>query len=256
MTAPSRPVAVITGASSGIGEEFARRYAREGFDLVVVARTEKKLRELAAHLSEQHGVAVDVHVADLATQADSEAVAHKIEHELPRLDHVVNCAGVAMEGDLNRLDAQEVRAMLDLNISALTLLSRAAIIRMRAQRHGTVVNIASGAAYQPTPHLAAYGASKAYVLMVTEALSEENRRHGVRVLAVSPGDTDTPMNPGLAKKPRKPEQVVETTWRAISGTKPSRVDGRQNAFVAMLTSRFLTRRYRLRMADKMTRHKA
>lgn len=255
MPLSSRPLAVITGASSGIGRQFGHRYAQEGFDVLLVARSEGALRTLAAELASEHGVTATVHVADLSEAADVAALASLIGR-LPRLDHLVNSAGSAPEGDLARSDAEELRRMIDINVSALTLLTRAAVIRMRGQGAGTIINIASGASYQPTPYLAAYGASKAYVRMFTEALSEENRRHGVRVFAVSPGDTETPMNPGAGTGKRKPEQVVATAWNAVATAAPSVVDGGRNRAIAAVSSRILPTRAGLRIAERMFRHKA
>jgi uncharacterized protein len=255
-TPTTRPVALVTGASSGIGEQFARRYAREGFDLVLVARSADVLRTLADEFTAQHHITVDVHSADLSDGADVAALADKITNELPRIDHLVNSAGVAPEGDLARADERALRQMVDLNVTALTLLTRAAIIRMRRAGHGTIVNIASAAAHQPMPHLAAYAASKSYVLMLTEAMSEENRAHGLRIFAVSPGDTDTPMNPANGKKSRQPQQVVDTAWQAFPGRAPSVVDGRANRILATLSSRFFPKRFGLRMAERMVRDKA
>lgn len=256
MSTPSRPLAVVTGASSGIGERFARRSAAEGYDVVLVARSGAALAALADELTLQHQVAVEVHVADLSRAADVTALAERIAGQLPRLDLVVNCAGVAPEGDLAGADEPELRQLVDLNITALTLLTRAAIIRMRRAGRGTIINVASVAAYQPTPHLAAYSASKSYVLMLTEAMSEENRGYGLRIFAVSPGDTDTPMNLGAARNKRSPEQVVDTAWRAIAGRAPSVVDGRTNRVLAVLSSRFLPKRPGLRIAERMMRSKA
>lgn len=118
------------------------------------------------------------------------------------------------------------------------------------------MNVASLAGYQAMPHMAAYGASKAYVLRFTEAVAEENRQHGLRILAVSPGDTDTPMNTTVSNKKRTAEQVVETTWRALQGEAPSVVDGHANAVLAALTTRVLPTRLSLRIAEKMMRDKA
>lgn len=256
MTAPSRPIAVVTGASSGIGEQFARRYASERYDLVLVARSEVALRTLADELTAGRRITAEVHVADLTRAADVATLADRLVTGLPRLDHLVNCAGVAPGGDLAGADERALLQMVDLNITALTLLTRAAIIRMRAQRRGTIINVASAAAYQPVPHLAAYAASKSYVRMLTEAMSEENRSHGLRILALSPGDTETPMNPGAATNKRTPEQVVDTAWKALSGTAPSVVDGRANSVLATVASRYLPKRLALRTAERMMRHKA
>jgi short-subunit dehydrogenase len=256
MTTAHRPVAVITGASSGIGEQFARRYAREGYDLLLVARSTSALQSLAADLSARHGGTVDIHPADLSESADVERLVSVLTDDLPRLDHLVNCAGASIDGDLANAEPSALRRMVDLNITALTLLTRAAILRMRAAGTGTIVNIASAAAYQPIPHLAAYSASKSYVLMLTEAMSEENKSYGLRILAVSPGDTETPMNPGAEKSKRAPEQVVETAWKALSGRATAVVDGRVNSALATISSRFFPRSVRLRIAERMMRHKA
>jgi short-subunit dehydrogenase len=256
MTSTTRPLALVTGASSGIGAEFARRYAREGYDLLLVARTEHALRALAEEIAANHSIAAEVHVADLSREADVAELVVKIQERLPRIDHLVNSAGTAPEGDLVRVDPDELRQMVDINVTALTLLTRAAILRMRAAGRGTVINIGSGAGYQPLPHFAAYAASKAYVLRFTEALSEEYRNDGLRIFAVSPGDTETPMNPGAGKKKRKAHQVVDTAWKAMTSTSPSVVDGRTNSILAALSSRVLPKRFGLRTAEKMMREKA
>src|SRR3546814_1458973 len=134
--------------------------------------------------------------------------------------------------DLARADEAELHRLVGVNVVAVTLLARAAVVRMRAQRNGTVINVGSVAGYQPMPHVAAYSASKAYVLSLSEALSEENRQHGVRVFAVSPGDTETPMTTRTSGMKRRPEQVVETAWRATRRTAPSVVDGRMTSAFA------------------------
>jgi uncharacterized protein len=255
MTVSSRPIAVVTGASSGIGEQYARRYAREGYDLVLVARSENVLQSLADELGAAHHVHVDVHSADLADAAAVTTLVNKLASDLPRLDHLVNCAGVAPNGDLANTDEAALKQMIDLNITALTLLTRAAIIRMRAAGTGTIVNVASAAGYQPMPHMAAYAASKSYVLMFTEAMYEENRRHGLRILAVSPGDTATPMSAG-SKNARKPEQVVDTTWRAMSRNAPAVVDGAANSILTTVVARALPKRLGLRITERMFRDMA
>jgi short-subunit dehydrogenase len=248
-----RPVALITGASSGIGAQFARRYAREGYDLVLVARSAAALHTLADELAREHGIVAEVHAADLTVSGDVEALAEKIRVALPRIDHMVNSAGAAPEGDLVDTAENALRAMVDLNVTALTLLTRAAVIRMRAQRSGTIVNIGSAAGYQPMPHFAAYAASKSFVVAFTEAVSEENRPFGLRILAVSPGDTDTGMGSNPSTKKRRPDQVVDTAWRAMRGSAPSVVDGAANAFLAVVSSRLMSKRFGLRVAERMMR---
>jgi short-subunit dehydrogenase len=253
VTHSPRPVALITGASSGIGAQFARRYAREGYDLVLVARSAAALHTLADELAREHGIVAEVHAADLTVSGDVEALAEKIRVALPRIDHMVNSAGAAPEGDLVDTAENALRAMVDLNVTALTLLTRAAVIRMRAQRSGTIVNIGSAAGYQPMPHFAAYAASKSFVVAFTEAVSEENRPFGLRILAVSPGDTDTGMGSNPSTKKRRPDQVVDTAWRAMRGSAPSVVDGAANAFLAVVSSRLMSKRFGLRVAERMMR---
>lgn len=255
MTTASRPLALITGASSGIGAEFARRYAREGVDLLLAARSGPVLQALADELSAAHEITATVHTADLAQAQDVARLAAVID-ELPRLDHLVASAGTAPEGDLDRMDPDELRRMIDINVTALSLLTRAAIIRMRRAGSGTIITIASGAGYQPLPHFAAYAASKAYVIRFTEALSEEHRRHGLRIFSVAPGDTETPMNPGAARAKRQAHQVVETAWRAMPTTAPSVIDGGRNRLVAVLATRVLGTRLGLRIAERAMRAKA
>jgi short-subunit dehydrogenase len=256
MTASIRPLALVTGASSGIGAAFARRYAREGFDLLLVARSEGALRALADELSRSHGITAAVHPADLSDPAQVAQLVDVISSELPRIDQLVNSAGTAPEGDLDRMDPDAIRQMIDINVTALTLLTRAAILRMRDAGRGTIINIASGAGYQPVPHFSAYAASKAYVISLTEALSEEHRAHGLRIFSVAPGDTDTPMNPGAGKNKRQARDVVDTAWRTMSTKAPSVVDGRLNSMIAFLSTRVFTKRFGLRIAEKMMRDRA
>lgn len=256
MIATTRPLALVTGASSGIGAEFARRYAREGFDLLLVARSEAALQALADELSAEHSIAASIHTADLSNPRDVAGLVEVIAEQLPRLDHLVNSAGTAPEGDIDRMDPAELRRMVDINITALSLLTRAAVIRMRGANNGTIINIASGAGYQPLPHFSAYAASKAYVIRFTEALSEEHRSHGLRIFSVAPGATETPMNPGVGKNKRQTHQVVETAWRAIQATAPSVIDGRMNSVAATLSTRVFSKRLALRIGEKMMRSKA
>ncbi|PZE69279.1 oxidoreductase [Curtobacterium sp. MCPF17_018] len=253
MNDSSRPLAVVTGASSGIGEQFAHRYAREGHDLVLVARSGTALRALADEISARYSVDAVAHVADLTKPTDVATLVTALESGLPRLDHLVNSAGVAPEGDLTDTDEAALRQAIDLNVTALTLLTQAAIIRMRAQGTGTIINIGSAAGYQPMPHFAAYSATKSYVINLTEALSEENRRFGLRIFAVSPGDTDTGMGSNPSTNKRRPEQVVDTAWRAMAGAAPSVVDGTANTILAMLSSRVFPKRFGLRTAERMMR---
>lgn len=132
---------------------------------------------------------------------------------------------------------------------------RSALDVMKEPGTGTIVDVASAAGYQPMPHMAAYAASKSYVLMFTDAMYEENRRHGLRILAVSPGDTATPMSAN-PEKARKPERVVDTTWRALSKNAPAVVDGAANSLLTTFVARVLPKRLGLRIAERMFRYMA
>lgn len=252
----SRPVAVITGASSGIGARFAHRYAREGYDVVLAARSGGALQALADELASAHQVTAQVHVADLTRAEDVDALAAQLHHGFSRVDHLVNSAGFAPEGDLADTGERDLRDLVALNVTALTLLNRAAVVRMRAQRAGTIINIGSAAGYQPMPHFAAYSATKSYVINLSEALSEENRPFGVRIFAVSPGDTDTAMSSNPTMNKRNPEQVVDTAWKAMRGTMPSVIDGTTNSILAAVSSRVMPKRLGLRVAERMMRRMA
>ena len=220
---------------------------------MLVARSEAALEALADELTTNHKITATVHAADLTRDADVAALADVMTEGLPRLDHLVNSAGVAPEGDLVDTDEEALRQVVQLNVTALVLLTRAAIIRMRAQQRGTVINIGSAAGYQPMPHFASYSATKSFVINFTEALSEEYRSSGLRIFAVSPGDTDTGMGSSPSTNKRHPDQVVDTAWRAMRGTAPSVVDGRANSILAALSTRLFPKRLMLRIGERMMR---
>jgi len=182
-------VALVTGASSGIGREIALRCAAEGADLVLVARRRGELEVLAGELGSRFGVAARVEPADLLVAADLERIAGLLENE--RVDVLVNSAGFGMQGWFARLDAVRQQEMLQLNVAVLTRLCRAVLPGMRERGHGRVLNIASLAGVVPLPRMAVYGASKSYVLHLSHALAEEFRGSGVTVTALAPGPVRT-----------------------------------------------------------------
>lgn len=187
----SRPTSLITGASSGIGAVYAERLAARGHDLVLVARSEAKLRALADRLAATHGVAVNILVADLGAPAD----VAKVERRLTAGDisTLINNAGVAGGGPLAAADPDRLEAMIQLNVVALTRLAAAAARRFAADGRGTIVNIASVTALMPEAFDPVYPATKAYVLAFTQSLRAELAPRGVTVQAVLPGATRTPI---------------------------------------------------------------
>jgi uncharacterized protein len=181
-----KSVALITGASAGLGVEFARQLAKRGQTLVLAARRKDRLEELAGELGTARAVAIDLSkpTATAELLADLEANGERIEL-------LVNNAGFGLIGRFTELDAGRQRQMIDLNVATLTDLCRAIAPQMVARRSGAILNVASTAAFQPGPNMAVYFATKAYVLSFTEALHEELKPHGVRVSCLCPGPTRT-----------------------------------------------------------------
>ena len=171
---------LITGASSGIGRELARQFAGDGADLVLIARSEDRLRELAAELAAESGVTVEVVPADLARPGSPDQIVQTLAQRQIEVDVLVNNAGFGRQLD-----------MIEVNVAALTRLTALLLPAMLERRRGGILNVASTAAFQPGPNSAVYYATKAYVLSFTEALAEEVRGSGVRVSCLAPGPTDT-----------------------------------------------------------------
>jgi short-subunit dehydrogenase len=179
-------VALITGASAGLGVEFARQLSKRGHRLVLAARRKERLEELAKELGNARAVAIDLSKSNAAAKlmADIEANAESV-------DLLVNNAGFGLIGRFAELEAKRERQMIDLNVGALTDLCRAVAPGMVARKSGAILNVASTAAFQPGPKMAVYFATKAFVLSLTEALHEELKPHGIKVSCLCPGPTRT-----------------------------------------------------------------
>ncbi len=186
---PASIPALVTGASSGIGEEFARQLAARGHDVTLVARRTERLQALAKELRHRHSAKVSVHTADLATNAGRGPVATLLRTKGPWL--LVNNAGFGSRGRFAELDPKREVEEVELNVVALHELT-AAVVRGNVDAGaGAIVNVASTAAYQAIPYMATYAATKAFVLHFTEALALELRGTGVRAMALCPGPTRT-----------------------------------------------------------------
>ena len=181
-----KKVALITGASAGLGVEFARQLSKRGHRLVLAARRKDRLEELAKELGNARAVAIDLSKANAAAKllADVEAAGEQV-------DLLVNNAGFGLIGRFAELDAKRERQMVDLNIGVLMDLCRAVAPDMIKRKSGGILNVASTAAFQPGPNMAVYFATKAFVLSFTEALHEELKPHGVKVSCLCPGPTRT-----------------------------------------------------------------
>lgn len=184
---------MITGASSGIGEALAKEFATGGYDLILVARSEDKLEKLARQLEADTQVQVWVEAADLARRGAAKKLATILRKQDLDVDILVNCAGVLEHGYFADMSATTHQGLIDLNVSGLTLMLSHFLPPMLERGRGRILNVASIAAFQPVPSLAAYAATKAYVLSLTESLSQELLGTGVSITALCPGITATNM---------------------------------------------------------------
>lgn len=250
--------AIITGASSGIGAEFARRLARDGRNLVLVARSAEPLARLAAELEAAHDVQAHAIPLDLTDRDAPQRLFGETASQGLEIDLLINNAGFGSLGEFTKFDFERDRRMIDLNISALVALTHLYLPAMRQRGAGAIINVASTAAFQPVPYMATYAATKAFVLSFSEALAEENRAAGVRVMALCPGATDTNFFQAAEgdRPPMRimetPEQVVSTALQALDAGRASVVSGWSNRLVAQ-SSRFAPRFLVRRIAGKIMR---
>lgn len=189
----SKDTVLITGASSGIGEALAANFARGGYDLVLVARSEQKLQALADQLESETEAEVWVEPADLSRRGEAKKLASSLSEQGIEVDILVNSAGVLEHGRFTDIPGTAQQGMIDLNVSGLTNMLGYFLPPMVKRGKGRILNVASIAAFQPVPSLATYAATKAYVLSLSESLSEELTGTGVSVTALCPGITATNM---------------------------------------------------------------
>ena len=220
----TRPRALVTGASAGIGRNFAEHLARTGHDLVIVARREDRLRALAEELGAATQADVEVLAADLGSDAGTAAVAARIA--AGGVDMLVNNAGYATRGRVAELDPDALDAMLRVNILALSRLSAAAMKAMTAAGRGTIINIASGTVFMQMPGNAGYGASKNYVMAFTRHMQVEAAGTGVRVQLLVPGVIATDFHEvagnDLANFP--PERVMQADDLVVASLRALEMD--------------------------------
>ncbi|MDB5695157.1 MAG: Short-chain dehydrogenase [Sphingomonas bacterium] len=250
--------ALITGASAGLGEGFARALAAAGNDLILTARRVDRLEALAVEVRAQHGVAVHVFAADLADPAAPAALMTDIAAAGLTVDTLINNAGYGLRGAVAELNADAQAGIVDVNCRALVALACAVLPGMIARRSGGILNIASTAAFQPGPWMAVYYASKAFVLSFSEALHEEAKPHGVRVAALCPGPTNTEFagRAGMTdmalftRLASGPEAVVRDGLAALRANQAVKVSGAVNAVMAE-SIRFTPRSVARRIAGSL-----
>jgi short-subunit dehydrogenase len=239
-----KPVALVTGASSGIGAAFARALAARGDDLVVVARDETRLEELAETLEKEHGTAVEVLAADLISKKGTAVVEARLESAEPAIDLLVNNAGMATYGKFAELPREAEAREIRLNVLAVMQLSHAALPAMVERGRGGIINVSSTASYQPTPFNATYGGSKAFVTSFSQALHEELRGTGVNVMVLCPGFTRTEFQERAGFDSgsvpsfvwQQPEPVVEAALRAFGHGRAVCIPGALNQAGAVFSS--------------------
>ena len=249
--------ALITGASKGLGAAFARALARQGADLVLVARSAGALEKLAARLSGEFGVKCFVLPADLAAPD----AATRIEQELDRLgvtvDLLVNNAGLGLSGRFLSHDVTAEQASVQVNVQSLIGLSHVLGAKMVERGHGGIINVASNAAFQSLPLMAVYAATKAFVLSFSEALRHELAGHGVRVMASCPGPTATNFFEGTTTTMKAAQfdtadMVAARSLQAFEKGKAVAYPGRFSVRAATWVPRFLPRGLMVRLAGSAT----
>ncbi len=229
---------LITGASSGIGEAFSRKLASQGENVTLVARTEQKLATLCSELGRAYNinaqfVALDLTENDAPAKLFEETNARELEVEM-----LINNAGFGSMGDFITLELERELEMIDLNIKALVALTHLFLKPMRERERGSIINVASTAGFQPLPYMTTYAATKAFVLSFSDALWEENREHGITVMALCPGVTDTnffaasEMERPPMRIAQTPEQVVETALKGLKRGRGHIISGWANYFLA------------------------
>jgi uncharacterized protein len=232
---------LITGASSGIGEAFARRLAAEKHDLVLVARSEGKLHQLCDELMLKHKITAHYVVVDLTKDEERQLLFEETEEHGFEIDWLINNAGFGAMGDFAELDIDRTLEMISLNISAVVALTHFYLQGMRERRSGKIINVSSAAGFQPLPFMAVYAATKAFVTSFSEAIAEENRPFGIQVLALCPGSTKTNFfrasnieRPIQVKGQQTAEQVVDTAMRGIKSGRTKVVSGLANFIGALM----------------------
>src|SRR5215510_5584932 len=235
---------LITGASSGIGAAFARKIAARGRNVFLVARSEDKLIALCNELGRLTSIRAQYFILDLQQPDAAAQLFEETKKRELEIDMLINNAGFGSMGDFARLDLNHELEIIQLNSRVLVDLTHRFLQPMRDRKRGTIINVASTAGFQAVPYMATYAATKAFVLSFSEALWEENCLHGVHVMALCPGVTDTNFfaaskmeRPPPMRSIQTPEEVVETALNALPRKKSTVVSGWTN-WVMVQAERF------------------
>lgn len=254
-------LALVTGASGGIGESFARLLAARGMDLVLVARSEGKLRALAAELSGAHGIRAEVLATDLSRPDAPRQLHAACEARGLPVDLLINNAGFGSYGPFDSHPFEREHEQVMLNVTALVDLTRLFLPAMLARGAGGVINVASTAGFHPVPYMAVYAATKAFVLSFTESLWAETRERGVRVVALNPGPVETGFFDAVGTRDvavgtmATPEDVAAAGLRALEQGRVSVMPGWRNRIQTALP-RLFPRSFTVRIIAQMMKPRA
>jgi uncharacterized protein len=250
--------ALITGASSGIGAEFAKVLASQHVNLVLVARSNARLQTLATTLRQQYGIRAEVITSDLSREGAAQQIIQEVEQRQLRIDILINNAAFGLYEHFENILAERDHEQLMVNVVAVVDLSHAFIpFMLKRPQETAIINVASMAAFQATPYMAVYAASKAFIISFSLALAEEYRQRGLQVLTLVPGATDTAFYEtsgeiaGATQK-RTSAQVVTTGLKALERGQTFVIDGYSNRFAAAL-SRLVSRQAAARLIGQLIR---
>lgn len=254
-----RDIALITGASKGIGFELAKIHASKGGDLVLTARNEEELLKIKTQFEKEYSVKIWVIAKDLSIEGASQSLFDEVKQRQIDVDILINNAGFGDYGFFCNTDWERYRQMLDLNIIALTQLCHLFLSDWKGRKQGKILNVASTAAFQPGPKMAVYFATKAFVLSLSQAIRQEVKKDRISVTALCPGPTatffmeDSQMKAsGMVKGKKLPsaKDVAIYGYRAMLKGKPVAIHGTMNRIIANL-SRFLPRSWVVSSVDKI-----
>jgi len=258
----SRTAVLITGASGGIGYEFAKLFAKDGRDLVLVARNATRLTGVANELSQGRQISVKTVPLDLSTPAAPQSIFNELQREGIAIDTLINNAGFGKYGDFSEIPIDESLGQIQLNVAALTSLTRLFVAPMIERRAGKIMNVASTAGFLPGPGMAVYYATKAFVISFSEALANEVKDKGVTVTCLCPGVTDTDFqdradmrNSRLLRlgRPMDAATVALAAYRALMAGKVLEIPGFLNRLIVQ-SIRFSPRKLVTEISRRILEH--
>ncbi len=239
-------IALITGASQGLGYEFAKLFANDKYDLFLTARDESRLREIADELQKEYGVNVEVLSLDLSLPDSAKTLYDSVVAKFKKVDVLVNNAGFGIHGESVETDEAKTVSMINLNVSVLVELCKLFGKDMKKNRDGKIMNVASTASFNPLPYMSEYAASKAFVLSYSLALREELAEYGVQVVTLCPGPTRTQFFERMNEKKSnsttlrmmESDVVAKIGYEALMQNKPYVVAGRTNKLLSNISRLF------------------